>query len=159
MLTSLKKWVKDVAIDLTPPLSQSSSSSSMAETIQTKFHSIIPLYQRQESRDSSLSLPVYSSRLISMDSFQSIQRDSLTIPPQSTSPVELDLSHLNQDEQEHITNVLRRARAIDEQQLNSLSTTAPILMSPTISRKSSISSTSTASNFNNEHEEKHANNV
>ncbi|CAF4776782.1 unnamed protein product, partial [Rotaria magnacalcarata] len=56
------------------------------------------------------------ARPISMDSVRSTGLVKPSIPPPSASPAELDLSHLNREEQEHIANVLRRARIVDEQQ-------------------------------------------
>ncbi|CAF3381368.1 unnamed protein product [Rotaria sp. Silwood1] len=151
MLSSLKKWVQDVAIDLTPPASRSSpstssifSSSSIPGSIQHNFYSTKPSHEQQESRDSSSSA-VYLSRPISIDSLPSAKTRTMSIPQPSTSPVELDLSHLNREEQEHIANVLRRARAVEEQQSNLLSVTVPSIMSPTTSMTSSISTSSSSS--------------
>ena len=53
-----------------------------------------------------------------MDSVRSSRSSKITassVPPLPASPVELDLSHLNREEQEHIANVLKRARVADEQ--------------------------------------------
>lgn len=146
MLSSFKKWVQDVAVDLTPPLSEPSPSSS------TYFASP-PMpgpvhrhsYATKSIRDSQDSPSVYISRPMSMDSVRSSRMTTLLMPPPPTSPVELDLSHLNPDEQEHIANVLKRARAVEEQQSNSLGAPATSEMSPAASVSSSISSSSTSS--------------
>ncbi|CAF3929524.1 unnamed protein product [Rotaria sp. Silwood2] len=151
MLSSLKKWVQDVAVDLTPPPPRSSpsttsifSSSSIPGSTQHNFYSTKFSHEQQESRDSSSSA-VYLSRPISMDSLPSSRTRTMSIPQPSTSPVELDLSHLNREEQEHIANVLRRARAVEEQQSNLLSVTVPSIMSPPTSITSSISTSSSSS--------------
>jgi len=147
MLSSLKKWVQDVAVDLTPPTPSSSSlvsSSSMTGSTNHYFYSTTPLHEQQESRKSSLSA-VYLSRPISLDSVKSSKINTTSIPPPLASPVELDLSHLNREEQEHIANVLRRARAVEEQQPILPSVNAPSIPSPSASISSSLSSSSSSS--------------
>jgi hypothetical protein len=94
------------------------------------------------------------SRPISMDSVRSSKMANSSIPPPLASPVELDLSHLNREEQEHIANVLRRARAVDEQQTPAPTVVIPSIQTPPASivsaslspsASSSSSSTSTSS--------------
>lgn len=89
-----------------------------------------------------------------MDSVQSskaINQSSFASPPPPASPGELDLSHLNQEEQEHIANVLRRARAADEQQMPisplviSSKQSPPASLSPSTSLASTSSSSSSSS--------------
>jgi hypothetical protein len=147
MLSSLKKWVQDVTVDLTPPTPSSSSlvsSSSMTGSTNHYFYSTTPLNEQQESRKSSLSA-VYLSRPISLDSVKSSKTNTASIPPPLASPVELDLSHLNREEQEHIANVLRRARAVEEQQPILPSVNVPSIPSPSASISSSLSSSSSSS--------------
>ncbi|CAF1261360.1 unnamed protein product [Rotaria sordida] len=171
MLSSLKKWVHDVTVDLTPPPSRSSpsssfsifSSSSITESTPNNFNSIKPFHEQRKSRDSSSSA-VYLSRPISMDSLQSSRKPPILISQPPTSPVELDLSHLNREEQEHIANVLRRARAVEEQQSNLLSVTIPSIMSPPASITSSTltsssSSSSSTTSFTSEQLEKNDNEI
>jgi len=166
MLSSLKKWVQDVAVDLAPPppppssLSSFVSTSSMpGSTTHHYFYSTTPLNERQDSRNSSSSA-VYLSRPISLDSVRSSRANTFSIPPPLASPVELDLSHLNREEQEHIANVLKRARAVEEQQQQSTipSVTVPPILSPPASISSSLSSSSTStSSFTSEQLEKYDN--
>ncbi|CAF0908919.1 unnamed protein product [Rotaria sordida] len=171
MLSSLKKWVHDVTVDLTPPPSRSSpsssfsifSSSSITESTPNNFNSIKSFHEQRKSRDSSSSA-VYLSRPISMDSLQSSRKPPILISQPPTSPVELDLSHLNREEQEHIANVLRRARAVEEQQSNLLSVTIPSIMSPPASITSSTltsssSSSSSTTSFTSEQLEKNDNEI
>lgn len=84
-----------------------------------------------------------------------------SIPPLPASPVDLDLSHLSREEQEHIANVLKRAQAVDEQPPPIPSAIIPskqsppalatsVLLSPLASSSSSSSSTSS---FNSENPE------
>jgi hypothetical protein len=95
------------------------------------------------------------SRPISMDSVRSSKMFNPSIQPPPASPVELDLSHLNREEQEHIANVLRRARAADEQQSPAPTVVVPSIQSPQASivsaslspSASSSSSTSTSSYY------------
>jgi hypothetical protein len=77
----------------------------------------------------------------------------------SPASVELDLSHLNREEQEHIANVLRRARAVDEQQSSIPPIVMPSKPSPSASivtaslspsASSSSSSSTSTSSFNSE---------
>ncbi len=101
-----------------------------------------------------------------MDSVRSSKMVTTTssIPPLLASPGELDLSHLNREEQEHIANVIRRARAVDEQQPSTPPVVVPFKQSPAASilsaslspsaSLSSSSSTSTSS-FNSERPEKY----
>ncbi len=101
-----------------------------------------------------------------MDSVRSSKMFSTTsaIPPVLASPVELDLSHLNREEQEHIANVLRRARAVDEQQPTKSAVAVPFKQSPAASivsaslspsASSSSSSSTSTSSFNSERPEKY----
>ena len=130
MFNSLKKWVQDKAVDFTPPsqpspsssslLSSSSSSSRLGATPQQYYYPSKSSYEPQynariPSNFSNASKSL--SRPISLDSVRSskVVDISHTIPPLSTSPVDLDLSHLSREEQEHIANVLKRAQAVDEQ--------------------------------------------
>jgi hypothetical protein len=157
MLSSLKKWVQDVTVDLnTSPPRPSPSSSSFFST-NHYFYSTTPLNEQQMSRNSSSSA-VYVSKPISMESIQSSRPRAGSIPPPSASPVELDLSHLNREEQEHIANVLKRARAVEEQQSTVLPVTVPSIMSPPASLSPSISSSSTStSSFPSDQIEKYDN--
>jgi len=161
MLSSLKKWVQDVAVDLAPPPPPSSSSfvssPSMSGSTHHYFYSTTPLNEQQESRKSSSSA-LYLSRPISLDSVRSSRANTISIPPPLSSPVELDLSHLNREEQEHIANVLRRARAVEEQQQQS--TLVPSILSPRPSISPSLSSSSSStstSSFTSEQLEKYDN--
>ena len=118
MLNSLKKWVQDVAVDLTPPSQSLPTPSFLLSSSKTDstYHSMRPLQQHlSENSRSNL------SRAISVNSVDTIQ-------PQVAIPIELDLSHLNREEQEHIANVLRRARAADEQQTPLTSVVIPTLL-------------------------------
>ncbi|CAF1577129.1 unnamed protein product [Rotaria magnacalcarata] len=171
MLSSLKKWVQDVAVDLTPPVPPQPSTSSPALSSSLKPRSANHYHY---SSTSSNDQPHFSehlqknpsstmglSRPISMDSVRSTGLVKPSIPPPPASPAELDLSHLNREEQEHIANVLRRARIVDEQQSSGPSVVAPSTHSApasivsasfsslTSSSSSSSSSTSTSS-FNSE---------
>jgi hypothetical protein len=150
MLSSLKKWVQDVAVDLGPSPPRPSPSSSSFFPTNHYFYSTTPLNEQQISRNSSSSA-VYLSKPISMESLQSSKIGTGSMPPPSASPVELDLSHLNREEQEHIANVLRRARAVEEQQSTALPVTVPSIMSPPASLSPSLSSSSTStSSFKSE---------
>jgi hypothetical protein len=142
MLSSLKKWVQDVAVDLTPP----PQSSSISGSTHHYFYTTTPVNEQQESRKSSTSA-VYLSRPISLDSVASTKMNRISNPPPLASPVEVDLSHLNREEQEHIANVLKRARAVEEQQQQSNlpSLTLPSRLSPSTSISSSLSSSSSSS--------------
>ena len=156
MLSSLKKWVQDVAVDLTPPTPQ---SSSIPGSTHHYFYSTTPSNEPPESRKSSASA-VYLSRPISLDSMTSTKTNRLSNPPPLISPVEVDLSHLNREEQEHIANVLKRARAVEEQQQQSNlpSVSVPARLSPSTSISSSLTSSSSSSastsSFVSEHLEK-----
>ncbi|CAM4837117.1 unnamed protein product [Rotaria magnacalcarata] len=151
MLSSLKKWVQDVTVDLTPPpqstSSLSSSSFSTSSTPGSAHNNIYStkLFNENRQSRSSMSSAVYLSRPISLENVRSSRTSIMSIPPPPISPVELDLSHLNREEQEHIANVLRRARAVEEQQSNLLAVTAASIMSPAASLTSSISSSSSSS--------------
>jgi hypothetical protein len=154
MLSSLKKWVQDVAIDLTPPppppppqlLSQPSpsspsflSSSSIPGSANHYYYPTTPPHEKQQynqrlSTNSSSSI-MGLSRPISMDSVRSSRSSKIATtfvqpPPPPVSPIELDLSHLNREEQAHIVNVLRRARAVDEQQSSLPPVVIPTIISP-----------------------------
>ncbi len=161
MLSSLKKWVQDVAVDLTPPPPTSSSfasSSSIPGSTHHYFYSTTPLSEQHGSRQSSSSA-VNLSRPISLDSVRSSKTNSVFIPAPLVSPAELDLSHLNREEQEHIANVLKRARAVEEQQQSSLpSVTMPCFPSLPVSISSSLSSSTSTSSFTSEQLEKYENN-
>lgn len=141
MLSSLKKWVQDVTVDLTPSPVPIRSTSNTSGSTTNYFYS--------EARQSNPS-GIYLSRPISLDSVENVRINSTitSIPPAApASPVELDLSHLNREEQEHIANVLRRAKAAEEQ-TNLVSPMALPAIVPTttsISRSSSSSPSSTSS--------------
>ncbi|CAF3574727.1 unnamed protein product [Rotaria socialis] len=151
MLSSLKKWVQDVTVDLTPPPqsgSSRSSSSFSASSIPGSAHNNIystKLFNENPESRGSMSSAVYLSRPMSMESVRSSRTGIMSIPPPPSSPVELDLSHLNREEQEHIANVLRRARAVEEKPSNLLPVTVASIMSPAASITSSISSSSSSS--------------
>ncbi|CAF1131954.1 unnamed protein product [Adineta steineri] len=147
MLSSLKKWVQDVTVDLAPPPRSSPSSSSIPESTHHYFYSTTPFNEHHESRYSTSSA-VYISKPVSMDSMRSSRASTILMPPPVITPAEIDLSHLNREEQEHIANVLRRARAVDEQQspLLPVTTTVPSTMSPAASISPSSSSSSTSTN-------------
>lgn len=129
MLTSLKKWVQDVAVDLTPPAPPPASAPHY-------FYGATPSYEQRSSI-------VYLSRPISMESVRNSIVANASILPAPPSPVELDLSHLNREEQEHIANVLRRAKAVEEQQNNY----SPIPLPSIIPSPASIPSSSSSSPF------------
>ncbi|UJR21205.1 hypothetical protein I4U23_024302 [Adineta vaga] len=160
MLSSLKKWVQDVTVDLAPPPPPPSShpprpspsttsfisSSSIPEATHHYFYSTSPFNEQHASRYSTSSV-VYISKPVSLDSMQSARNSALFIPPPLVSPADIDLSHLNREEQEHIANVLRRARAVEEQQSPLLPVmTIPSAMSPAASVSPSLSSSSTSTN-------------
>ena len=142
MLNSLKKWVQDVAVDFSPPVPPSSSTHHY-------FYSTTPDHEQEQPARQSSGSAIYLSRPISLDSMENSKMNLVPIPPPLASPVELDLSHLNREEQEHIANVLRRARATEEQQQQQLSTfpslALPSRLSPSASIPSSLSSTSSSS--------------
>ena len=172
MLTSLKKWVQDVAVDLTPPppppqpspsapsfLTSSSSKSGLSH--HHYYHSSTPSYEQQQYNDRLSthlsSTPMGLSRPISMDSVRSSKVVNSSIPPPLASPVDLDLSHLNREEQEHIANVLKRARAVDEQQtpapavvISSIQTPPASIVSASLSPSASSSSSTSTSSFYSE---------
>lgn len=140
MLNSLKKWVQDVAVDFSPPVPPASSTHHY-------FYSSPPDHEQEQGRKSSGSA-IYLSRPISLDSMESSKMNVLPrIPSPLASPGELDLSHLNREEQEHIANVLRRARAAEEQQQLSTfpSLALPSRLSPSASIPSSLSPSSSSS--------------
>ena len=164
MLSSLKKWVQDVTVDLSPPppappsssssaslLSPFSSSSSSSVQRPTNHYASPSTSLREQQRynerlsNNSLSSPTRLSRPISMESVPSARTSKMPTPPVPSgppSPVELDLSHLNREEQEHIANVLKRARAVDEQPSPNV---APSVLSPPASILSASLSPSTSS--------------
>ncbi|CAF4421945.1 unnamed protein product, partial [Rotaria sp. Silwood2] len=166
MLSSLKKWVQDVTVDLTPPPAPPQPSTSSPSLLSSSlksgsahhyYYSTTPSNdQRHNERlSTTLSSTMGLSRPISMDSVRSSKMGPTSMPLPLASPVELDLSHLNREEQEHIANVLRRARAVDEQQ----SSVSPVIVSsiqspPTsivsASLSPSVSSSSSRSSFNTE---------
>ncbi|CAF0816840.1 unnamed protein product [Rotaria sp. Silwood1] len=180
MLSSLKKWVQDVTVDLAPPSPPSappqpstSSPSLLSSSLKSGpahhyYYSTTPSNDQQQYNErlsTTSSSTMGLSRPISMDSVRSSKTIPTSVPPPLASPVELDLSHLNREEQEHIANVLRRARAVDEQQ----STVSPVIVSsiqsPPVSIVSaplspSISSSpsSTTSSFNTEKPENYEQN-
>jgi len=164
MLSSLRKWVQDVTVDLGPPPPRSSPFSSsflpspaMSRSTDHYFYSTAPFNEQQESRNSTSSA-VYISNPVSMDSVRSSRTSTILIPQPSVSPAALDLSHLNQEEQAHIANVLRRARAVEEQQSSLLPLTVSSIMSPTASISPSLSSSSTSTNsFSSDKLENYAN--
>lgn len=141
MLNSLKKWVQDVAVDFSPPVPPSSSTHHY-------FYSTTPDQEQEQAARNSSGSAIYLSRPISLDSMENSKMNLVPIPPPLASPVELDLSHLNREEQEHIANVLRRARATEEQQQLSTfpSLALPSRLSPSTSIPSSLSSTSSSTN-------------
>ena len=157
MLNSLKKWVQDVTIDLTPPSSQT-LSSMLVESNKTNSSSLTSYNEQQEIISSPKPSEVFLSRPMSMESVGSLRTSGIFTPSSIILPAELDLSHLNRDEQEHINNVLKRARAIDEQQSSSASSvvrasilSAPssmisVSISPSVSSSSSSSSPSMSTN-------------
>ncbi|CAF4414696.1 unnamed protein product [Rotaria socialis] len=167
MLNSLKKWVQDVAVDLTPPVPPQPSTSSPALSSSLNPR---PTNHYHYSSTPSYDLPHFSehlpknssstmglSRPISMDSVRSTRLVKTSIPPPPASPAELDLSHLNREEQEHIANVLRRARAVDEQQSSGPLIATPSARSPlasivsaSFSSLTSSSSSTSTSSFNSE---------
>lgn len=178
MFNSLKKWVQDKAVDFTPPSLPSqpspSSPSFYTSSSSTRSNPTANHYYYHQST-SSFDHPQYNDRLpsnpsttsrslsrpISMDSVQSSKtiNQSFAPPPALASPGELDLSHLNREEQEHIANVLRRARAADEQQtpisplVISSKQSPPASLSPSTSlasTSSSSSSTTSTSSFQTE---------
>lgn len=153
MLSSLKKWVQDVAVDLAQPM-PSTSSNSISETTNHYFYSSTPI---NESRKSSASA-VYLSQPISLESFRSSRANTQSNLPVVQSspppPVELDLSHLNREEQEHIANVLKRARAVEEQQQQS---TLPALNVPSYRLSPTASFSSSSSSLSDEQKEKSSN--
>ena len=144
MLSSLKKWVQDVAVDLAPP-PPSPSRSSISEPAAHYLHTTAPSSNGKQSMSpaSHDGVPKSRARIVS-------------IPSPTASPVELDLSHLNREEQEHIANVLRRARVVEEHQSPFPSIHFPsTLPSPKFesslpSSSSSSSSTTTTSGCTNE---------
>lgn len=150
MLNSLKKWVQDVAVDFSPQPPPPTHPPTSSSSTHHYFYSTIPSNEPQQARKSSAPA-VYLSRPISLDSMGSPKTNlpplSPPLPPALPSPVELDLSHLNREEQEHIANVLRRARAAEEHQLLSPfpSLTVPTLLSPSASIPSSLSTSSSSS--------------
>ncbi|CAF0865041.1 unnamed protein product [Rotaria sordida] len=150
MLSSLKKWVQDVAVDLTPPSPSAppqpstSSPSLLSSSLKSGsahhyYYSPIPSHNQQHYNERSSAMGL--TRPISMDSVRSSKMVPTSMPPPPASPVELDLSHLNREEQEHIANVLRRARAVDEQQ----SSVSPVIVSSIQSPPTSIVSASLSS--------------
>ena len=150
MLSSLKKWVQDVTVDLAPPPPRSSpsaasfsSSSSIPESTHHYFYSTAPFNEQPNSRYSTSSV-VYISKPVSLDSMHGSKGSPFFSPPPLVSPAEVDLSHLNREEQEHIANVLRRARAVEEQQSSLLPATIPSSMSPAASRSPSLPSSSSS---------------
>jgi hypothetical protein len=157
MLSSLKKWVQDVTVDLSPPPpSRPSPSSSILGSTNHYFYSTTPLNERRKTINLSSS-QVYLSNPISLDSVRSSRTGTITIPPPPASPVELDLSHLNHEEQQHIANVLRRARAVEDHQSTLPSVAVSSLISSPISISPSISSSTSTSSFTNEQLEKYDN--
>jgi hypothetical protein len=101
-----------------------------------------------------------------MDSVRSSLKMGSPLIPPPASPGELDLSHLNREEQEHIANVLRRARAVDEQQQQQQSSKPPAvvpskqspsasIVSASLSPSASSSSSTSTSSFNSEKPEKY----
>jgi len=98
-----------------------------------------------------------------MDSVRSSKMINISIPPPPASPGEVDLSHLNREEQEHIANVLRRARAVDEQQQSSMSSVIvsskqsppASIVSVSLSPSASLSSSTSTSSYNSENPEKY----
>ena len=161
MLSSLKKWVQDVTVDLspTPPSSSTSllspfSSSSSPASRPTNHYAPPPTSLREQQRynerlsNNSLSSPARLSRPVSMESVPSARTSKMPTPPvqsRPSSPAELDLSHLNREEQEHIANVLKRARAVDEQPSVPSPYVAPSVLSPPASILSASMSPSTSS--------------
>ena len=110
MLSSLKKWVQDVAVDLAPPPPPPSppSRSSISEPAAHYLHVTAP----SSNGKPSMTLATHQSN----DRVAKSRARIVSIPSPTASPVELDLSHLNREEQEHIANVLRRARVVEEHQ-------------------------------------------
>lgn len=173
MFSSLKKWVQDVTVDLTPPPvpPQPSPSSPSILLSPSKsgsghhyYYSTTPSHEPTyfSSRPSKISLPNMGlSRPISMENVPN-SKGATTSIPQPASPAELDLSHLNREEQEHIANVLRRARAVDEQQvsappigISSIKSSPASIVSASLSSSISSSSSTSTSSFNSEKPEKH----
>ncbi|CAF0755721.1 unnamed protein product [Adineta steineri] len=176
MLNSLKRWVQDVAVDLTPPPPPPSSSSTSTSpsflsssskqgSTHPYFHSTTFTNDRLSTHSSSSST-MGLSRPISMDSVRNSKMINTSIPPPPlASPAELDLSHLNREEQEHIANVLKRARAVDEQQspvppviVHSAQSPPASIVSASLSPSASSSSSTSTSSYNSEQPEKYEQN-
>ncbi|CAF0805068.1 unnamed protein product [Didymodactylos carnosus] len=106
MLNSFRKWVQS-AVDVTLDPPQIDQTPTNHHHVQLSTHSTN-----------------YLSRPMSMDNFNnstSRRRSSsstlpLRLPILPPSSPEIDLSHLNRDEQEHIAAVLRRARQVEQQE-------------------------------------------
>lgn len=179
MLSSLKRWVQDVADDLTlppppPPPSSSSSSSQLSPSSKRGpthhyYHSTTSSYEQPRYNERLSTNPSSStmalSRPTSMDSVRSSKIVNASIPPPPASPAELDLSHLNREEQEHIANVLRRARAVDEQQspvppviVHSIQSPPASIVSASLSPSASTSSSTSTSSYNSEKPENYEQN-
>jgi hypothetical protein len=174
-----------VTVDLSPPpqTQPPPSSSSRLSPSSTSFlsspskrgptphyyHTATSLYEQPQYNErlstNSLSSTMALSRPTSMDSVRSSKLVNASIPPPPASPAELDLSHLNREEQEHIANVLRRARAVDEQQssvppvtINSVQSPPASIVSASLSPSASSSSSTSTSSFNSEKPEKYQQN-
>jgi hypothetical protein len=174
MFSSLKKWVQDKAVDFTPlPSLPSQPSPSSPSFLSTKsgsghdyYYPTTPSYEQKQYNERLSTNPSTStrslSRPISMDSVHNSKMVIASIPPILASPGELDLSHLNREEQEHIANVLRRARAVDEQQspiplvaVHSKQSPPASILSTSLSSSTSSSSSTSTSSFNSENPEKY----
>ena len=100
-----------------------------------------------------------------MDNMRSSKVTNAFVPPLPASPAELDLSHLNREEQEHIANVLRRARAVDEQQVSvppvvvhTIQSPPASIVSASLSPSASSSSSKSTSSFSSDRAEKYKQN-
>lgn len=185
MFNSLKKWVQDKAVDFTPPPPPPSQPSPSSRSFPSSFSKSGPAqnyyyqpttlsYEHQQYNEHLSTNPPLSprnlSRPISMDNVPSFKMVNQFIPPPLASPGELDLSHLNREEQEHIANVLRRARVVDEQQqqhqqlsilpvvVSSKQSPPASVVSASLSPSASSSSSTSTSSFHSEKQEKYDHN-
>ncbi|CAF1320422.1 unnamed protein product [Adineta ricciae] len=180
MFNSLKRWVQDVAVDLNPslpPLTSSTtatsspssslflpSSSRQGTSTQQYSRSLTPSNEHFTINPSSVST-MGLTRPISMDNMRGSKVTNAFVPPPPASPGELDLSHLNREEQEHIANVLRRARAVDEQQVSvppvvvrTIQSPPASIVSASLSPSASSSSSKSTSSFSSDRAEKYKQN-
>lgn len=129
-----------MTIDLAPPPTTSTLSTILNTNTNTNNH-----YSNRSS-SSLINQPIQSlSRPTSLEYVNTTNMNNVehSMFLSAASPVELDLSHLNREEQEHIANVLKRAKAAEEQV--SLATNRGPTSSPKRRKSSSSSSSSTSS--------------